>query len=52
MNGSHEAINCRVPWEKNKEDIGKNSKSSQAKSLVHYVVSYCNIGVTKDLLNT
>jgi hypothetical protein len=52
MNGSHEANDCRVPWDKIKDDRGKNSKSVEGKAHVHYVVSYCNIGVTEDLFNT
>jgi hypothetical protein len=52
MNGSHEASDCKVPWQKIKEDIDKTSDLKKGKALVHYVVDYCNIGVTKDLFNT
>jgi len=51
MNESHEAIDCIVPWEKIKEYKGKTSKSMEGKTPVHYVVAYCNIGVTEDLFN-
>jgi hypothetical protein len=57
-NGSHEATNCRVPWEKikerrnQKEDRGKTSEPTKGKVITHYTVSHCNIGVTDDLFNT
>lgn len=52
MNGSHEASNCRVPWKKIKADTDRTSNLAKGKAPVHYVVAYCNIGVTEDLLNT
>jgi hypothetical protein len=45
MNGSHEAIDRKIPWQKIKEDIGKTSKLAEGKAHVHHVVAYCNIGV-------
>jgi hypothetical protein len=57
MNGSHEATDCRVPWEKikekqnQKEDRDKTSEPVEGKALAHYVVSHCNIGVIEDLFN-
>jgi hypothetical protein len=60
-NGSHEIDDYRVPWDKIKEykhnkknDKGKPTeptKGNPPKSS-HYVVSHCNIEVTKDLFNT
>jgi hypothetical protein len=52
MNGSHEASDCRVPWKKIKEDRDRTLDLEKGKAHVHYVVSYCNIGVTEDLFNT
>ena len=60
-NGSHEANDCRVSWDKIKEDIhnkkedkGKPTEPTKAypPKSAHYIVSHCNIGVTKDLFNT
>jgi hypothetical protein len=37
-----------------KEDKGKTSNQAKGKAheSTHYIVSHCNIGVTKDFLNT
>jgi hypothetical protein len=52
---------CRVPWDKikedkqnKKEDKGKPSEPTKGNppESSHYIVSHCNIGVTKDLFNT
>jgi hypothetical protein len=58
-NGSHEATNCKFPWDKIKEDIqnhkenkGKTSELAKGKAPTHYIVSHCNIGVTEELFNT
>jgi hypothetical protein len=60
-NGSHEADDCRVPWDKikedrhnKKEDKGKTSEPTKGNppESAHYIVSHCNIGVTEDLFNT
>jgi hypothetical protein len=42
----HEAKTCKIPWEKINDKQGKEPEYS------HYIVSHCNIGLTKDLCNT
>jgi hypothetical protein len=60
-NGSHEANECKVPWENIKEDkqTKKENKSKPLEPIKgkppkssHYIVSHFNIGVTKYLFNT
>jgi hypothetical protein len=60
-NGSHEADDCRVPWDKIKEDR-QNKKEDKGKLTEPtkgnppesscYIIAHCNIGVTKYLFNT
>jgi hypothetical protein len=35
-----------------KEDEDRTSDPAKGKAPIHYVVAYCNIGVTEDLFNT
>jgi hypothetical protein len=52
MNRLHEASEHIVPWKNIKQDKYRTSNMAKGKSPVHYVVSYCNIGVTGYLFNT
>jgi hypothetical protein len=60
-NGSHEADDCKFPWDKMKEDRpnkkqdkGKPSEPTKGNppESTHYIVSHFNIVVTEDLFNT